>query len=135
LVGGTLGGQFGLEKFKVGSASDPRPDIFPGGTNNSLIFGPSMDLHLAYYDSMAKNLKYAHRLVNGQWSAPVTVDVTPYAGTALSISVTGKDEPEIAYHDGINHALKLARTTDFGKTWSIRTIDSNGTPGCILRWS
>ncbi|HEX3355729.1 MAG TPA: delta-60 repeat domain-containing protein, partial [Tepidisphaeraceae bacterium] len=131
LVGGgpKTGSGFEIEKFQVGNASDPLPNVFPGGTANSLKLDKDMGLHLAYFDANSKTLKYAYRAINGQWSAPVTVDSTPYAGTYLSLAVDSNDQPAIAYFDAEHGDLKFANSTNLGKTWKTQTIDSKGSTG------
>lgn len=131
LVGGApqVGTGLEIEKFKVGSLSDQRADVFANGTINDLVRGPSGTVHLAYYDQSNHVLKYARRLVNGQWSSPTTVDASPFSGDFLSIAFDSNNNPSIAYHDGFNGDLKYAKSSDGGNTWSKQTVDSSGSTG------
>jgi uncharacterized delta-60 repeat protein len=131
LIGGSpqTGSGFEIEKFQVGNIHDPLPNLFPGGTANSLKLDKDMGLHLTYFDANSKSLKYAYRAVNGLWSAPVTVDSTQFAGTYLSLAVDDNDQPSIAYFDAIHGDLKFASSTNLGKTWKLQTIDSKGSTG------
>src|SRR5205814_2168012 len=47
---------------------------FPQASDNDLAYDPSGNLHVAYYDAAAKNLKSVTQTPGGQWSQPVTID-------------------------------------------------------------
>jgi uncharacterized delta-60 repeat protein len=129
LIGGSAypTNSFEVEKFEVGSASDPRPDEFANGTVNDVVKDANGNLYLAYYDASTTHLIYAHRHPSGVWDTPVVLDKNPKAGQYISIDVTHKGNPGIAYYDGTNGDLKLAQFT--GKSWKFEIVESKGNVG------
>src|SRR5205807_6811927 len=62
---------------------------FSAGSDNDLAYDAQGNLHLAYYDSAAKNLKYVEQTTNGSWSAAMTVDAgSPDIGRQVSLAVS-----------------------------------------------
>jgi len=118
-----------LERFSAGSASDPRPDEFKDGQSNDLVRDASGALHVAFFDAGVKRLKYARRLVNGQWDATVTVDSGINSGIFVSLSINSLDQPSIAYFDGNAGNLRYAKSADNGKTWASELVESKGSTG------
>jgi uncharacterized delta-60 repeat protein len=138
LYGGTFSPNMSIEvgKLDSGNADDPRPDDFIGGENNSIAEDSTGGLHLAYYDALAKNLKYAYRDPQGIWSPTVVVDAAPYSGQYVSIALRADNIPAIAYYCGSTGDLKYASTTN-RVAWSTQTVESAGTVGLYasLRFS
>jgi hypothetical protein len=92
-----------------------------------MVYDPAGALHVAYYDTAARTLKYTARSATGNWDPAVTLDATPYAGAELSIALDATGRPAVAYYDGTNRDLKFAQKTRRG--WTIQTLDSAGTVG------
>src|SRR4051812_49834327 len=65
-------------------------------------------LHVAYYDRINGDLRYARKDGNGAWSR-FLVDAQGNVGTYTSIAAESNGTVHIAYRDETNHALKLAR--------------------------
>jgi uncharacterized delta-60 repeat protein len=129
LIGGTTSdANIEIAKFDKGNVGDARPDNFTGGENNAMIEDASGGLHLAYYDVVANNLKYAYRDPRGMWSPTVVVDSTPYSGQYVSIALKSNNIPGIAYFCGNTGDLKYASTTN-KTSWSLQTVESAGSVG------
>jgi hypothetical protein len=79
-------------------------------------------LHVAYYDSVKQNLKYATRAVNGTWSPITAVDAGTGAGVQLALALDSQGRPAVAYYDASLKGLKYAQRV--GSKWSIATIDA-----------
>lgn len=134
LAGGSTGSdaasasdEFEIAEYKVGKATDPRPDQFPNARANDIYKDLEGGLHMAYYDASTTHLEYVYRAPNGLWNAPVTVDSSPDAGQYVSIAVNSKGNPGIAYFDGNAGDMKLAEFN--GKKWVISDVDSKGSVG------
>ncbi len=130
LYGGTSSTDSAIElgELQVGNVNDPRPDNFIGGENNSMVEDSAGGLHLAYYDSIANDLKYAYRDPQGIWSPTIVVDSTPYAGEYVSIALRNDNIPAIAYYAANTSDLKYATTAN-RTSWRTQTVDSPGTVG------
>ncbi len=130
LYGATAAAGTSIEvgKLDKGNAGDPRPDNFTGAENNAMIEDSNGGLHLAYYDIVANNLKYAYRNPQGIWSPAVVVDSTPYSGQYVSIALKSNNIPGIAYFCGNTGDLKYASTTN-RTSWTTQTIESAGSVG------
>src|SRR5258707_2742176 len=66
-------------------------------------------LHVAYYDSVKQNLKYATRAANGTWSSITTVDAGTGAGVQLALALDSQGRPAVAYYDAAQKGLKYAQ--------------------------
>jgi hypothetical protein len=84
-------------------------------------------LHVAYYDTATRTLKYTARSASGKWDPAVTVDATRDTGKELSIAIDAAGRPGIAYYDSAGRDLKYASKGK--RTWSIATVDAAGTVG------
>lgn len=132
LVGGAGGAGYGSDsyvvgQFDAGSVSDARPDEFLNARANDIVRDGEGGLHLAYYDAAAKVLKYAYRAPNGVWNSAITIDNKPNAGQYVSIDVSSKNLPGIAYFDGTNGDLKL--TVFNGSKWTYYSVETKGSTG------
>jgi uncharacterized delta-60 repeat protein len=130
LYAGTFSPNASIEVGKIdpGNVHDPRPDNFIGGENNSIAEDSAGGLHLAYYDALAKDLKYAYRDPQGIWSPAVVVDSAAYSGQYVSMALRSDNVPAIAYYCGSTGDLKYATTTN-GIAWTTQTVESAGTIG------
>lgn len=106
------------------STNVPGNGIYP-----SLQVDDAGNLHLAFYDSKAKVLKYAF-LSNRSSSWTVeTVDSTPNTGLYPSLILDSNGLVHISYYDEGNSALKYA-TGQFGE-WHTYQVDNDGNVGLI----
>src|SRR5690242_1467572 len=74
----------------------------------AMVYDSAGTLHVAYYDTASRTLKYTARSASGKWDPAVTVDATPSAGAELSIAIDGTGRPGIAYYDAGGRDLKYA---------------------------
>ena len=101
---------------------------FSAGSDNDLAYDAAGNLHLAYYDSSAKNLKYVVQSPNGNWSTPVTVDAgSPDVGQDVSLAVSAGGRAGIAYYDAVNADLKFA--INVRGMWRVSVVNSKGVTG------
>src|SRR5947209_7997768 len=61
----------------------------------AMAYDSAGDLHVAYYDTAARNLKYAERDAAGTWSTVSTVDSGPQVGSSLAIAIDSSGETAI----------------------------------------
>jgi hypothetical protein len=131
LIGGRPeGGSAAYELVKIddGKIDAARPDQFADARGNDLVRDPLGGLHLTFFDTVTRVLKYAYRAPNGLWNAPVTVDDTPESGHYLSIAVDANGRPGIAYFDGDMGDLKFAFSPSDGR-WTTQLIEGLGIVG------
>jgi hypothetical protein len=98
------------------------------GNNNgniSMTVDSSDIVHIAYYDNVNKDLKYATN-VGGTWNN-VTVDSAGDVGLGMSITFDANNKLHVSYYDSTNTSLKYA--TNAGGGWSYSTMDNNGNVG------
>ena len=81
--------------------------------------------HIAYYDVLNKNLKYATK-VSGAWVASIVDDVGD-VGRFAAIAVDSSNSVHISYFDLDNDYLKYA--TNATGSWVKSTVDSTGNIG------
>jgi hypothetical protein len=86
-----------------------------------LVYDAAGVLHVAYYDTVAQNLKYATREADGTWSPTTTVDGGIGAGVQLSLALDSHGVPGVAYYDAAQKDLKYARLS--GSKWAVATVD------------
>jgi len=107
---------------QITTASDGTFSYNLGGTDvgqfTSTVVDPSGTQHIAYYDAVAGNLKYA-KGSGSSWTYQ-TVDATGDVGKYTSIALTTSNTPVISYYDASNGDLKLATFT--GVVWSTQTV-------------
>jgi hypothetical protein len=103
--------------------------VVPGtnGSSNGIAYDAAGRLHLAYYDEVAKNLKYAVRSAAGVWGGITTVDGGFMAGQFVSLSLDSLGRAGIAYYDANNADLKYAHFN--GASWDVQTVDAQFTTG------
>ncbi|HYO10740.1 MAG TPA: choice-of-anchor D domain-containing protein [Tepidisphaeraceae bacterium] len=106
-----------------------RPDLGKNGNANDMAYDKQGNLHFAYYDAVAKNVRYAVRSASsGTWSAVQTVDTTgDDVGGWLSIALDSSDKVGIAYFDGSRGDLRYATLAN--GAWDITTVDSKNSTG------
>jgi hypothetical protein len=105
-----------LEERKLLSGALPN-----AGAGAAMAYDAGGVLHVAYYDAVAQNLKYATRGSNGAWSPTTTVDSGIGAGLQLSLALDSQRHPGVAYYDAAQKDLKYARLA--GNHWTTATVD------------
>jgi len=83
-------------------------------------------IHIAYYDSSNRDLKYARGKAGGAWVV-TTVDSAGEVGQYTALDLDAANRPHIAYYDNTNHDLRYAYFN--GSFWTIQTVDSEGYVG------
>lgn len=76
------------------------------GAFNSVAMGPGNRLHVAYYDAVGQNLRYARKDPGGVWELRL-LDAIGNVGTHTSIAVDTSSGIHVAYRDESNGDLKL----------------------------
>jgi hypothetical protein len=94
-------------------------------TASSLVLDAANQPHIAYYDCMSGDLKYA-RWTGDAWSTRV-VDSDTNVGTSASLALTSQDHPHIVYYDVVNKDLKYAFFTS--QAWEILVVDTEDDAG------
>jgi len=79
--------------------------------------------HVAYYDYLSEELKYAYQDASG-WHVEV---VDEQGGRYLSLALDGNGYPHLSYYDDVNGDLKYAYGDALG--WHLKTIDGAGEVG------
>jgi hypothetical protein len=127
----TYGMSVAISPVKVVPAPTPNPIpatfTGAGATDAKIAYDPYGRLHVAYYDGIAKNLKYAMRNADGTWNNVTTVDASSFAGTQLSIAIDPYGQPGIAYYDAGTTHLKYAHFN--GSAWTVSVVDAVGVTG------
>jgi hypothetical protein len=84
-------------------------------------------IHVAYYDSISKSLRYANN-TTGVW-VPLVVDSSAGGdvGTYASLAIDSKNNMHISYYDRVNGDLKYAANTSGG--WVVTVVDFAGDVG------
>ena len=103
-------------------------EIATAGNGNDLAYDPDGVLHITYYDAIERTLKYVTRDTSGGVSTAQIID--PHdadLGGYVSLAVDSRSRPAVAYFDGSAGDLRYAHFN--GETWSIETIDSQGSVG------
>ena len=99
-----------------------RPNVGANGNDNGIAYDSSGVLHFAYYDTVAKTVKYATRSTSGAWSAVQTVDTSGAdVGGHLSLALDATGRPAIAYFDGSGGDLRYAVLQ--GTHWDVQVVD------------
>ncbi|MGE5610446.1 MAG: hypothetical protein ACM359_14435 [Bacillota bacterium] len=85
---------------------------YPNGTDNDIAFDSQGNLHIAYYDTSTKELKYAIRHADGYWFKEQTIDSGLAGGEGdggrqISIAIDKSDRPGVAYVGYENGTKKL----------------------------
>jgi hypothetical protein len=109
----------------VPPAAPPAPGA--KGSTNGIAYDASGNLHFAWYDEAAKNLKYAVRSAAGVWGEVTTVDAGQNAGQYISIAIDKDGRAGIAYFDARSADLKYAHFN--GTSWDVMTADARNTTG------
>jgi subtilisin family serine protease len=119
----TLTGTYRIDLHK---SNIPQPPSLVG-TASDIAFDSSGNLHVVYYDSAGRTLRYLTRSTSGIWSNARIVDKGVLANGNLSLAVERKGTVGVAYFDAKNQDLKYAQLK--GSAFSITRIDSKGTVG------
>lgn len=101
---------------------------FDHASSNAMAMDSGGKLYVAYYDTSAKNLKYAIREANGAWSTTAgTIDAgsapsgfTPDVGLSVSMDLDSAGNPGVAYTDSVNADLKYAHWN--GSGWDVQIV-------------
>jgi hypothetical protein len=102
-------------------------DATTNGQYTDIKYDAKGNLHMAYYDDVAKDLKYAVRDTHGNWSPIQTIDNTLEAGVDASMAIAPNGTIGIAYSDSHVGDLKYAQFD--GTNWTIQTVDTKGSTG------
>ncbi len=94
---------------------------------NAMAWDSKGQLHVAYFDRTARDLKYTVRDAAGHWSIVQTVDTGLDCGVYMSMALDSQGNPGIAYFDGYHGDLKYAHLTN--GAWQTETVDSKGSVG------
>ncbi len=98
------------------------------GNGNSLAVDHFGITHFAYYDSLAKTMRYSTRSTSGIWSNLQTIDNSlPFQGYYLSMDVDKFGRPSVAYFDGTHGDLKYGHFD--GIRWAIESVDIKNSTG------
>jgi hypothetical protein len=122
----------GQLKLVVGAeGSFGAPQILDGGLGSScgsdLAVDGSGDLHVAYYDSTKKVLKYIGQ-ASGVFGQPLVLDSSGVVGSYNAIAATPAGDLWVAYYDFTNLDLRVIRRR--AKAWGQpETVDSAGHVG------
>src|SRR5215218_5485849 len=116
----------GLESRQLMSAGPAT--IANAGPNDAVFDENTQVLHVVYYDTQTKALKYQGFNDDGTASAVTTIDSTGDTGQYLSMVGDSTGVLHTAYYDVHNGDLKYARR-DLAGVWSTQTIDSRNTVG------
>jgi hypothetical protein len=100
------------------------PDI---GQHSSIVTDSTGAVHIAYYDAMNKDLKYATKPSGGSWSI-FTIDSSGDVGQYTSIVVNSTGAVHVSYYDVTNVDLKHA-WKPYGGSWQKETVHSTGFVG------
>ena len=105
------------------------PSALPHGTvNDSVYDAATKTLHVVYYDTADRSLKYQSFGDDGSSIATQTVDSSGNVGAFLSMTEDQDGVLHAAYYDANNGDLKYARR-DLSGAWSTSVIDSKNTVG------
>ncbi len=92
------------------------------GSTSSIATDSSGNVHISYYDSTNKDLKYITN-ASGIWVVSI-IDSAGDVGSYSSIAVDSNNKVHIVYYDYSNNDLKYAENV--ADSWIITTIDPNG---------
>ena len=102
-------------------------DSITNGQYADIKYDTKGNLHLAYYDDVARDLKYAVRDTHGSWSPIQTIDNTFEAGVDASMAIADNGTIGIAYSSSNVGDLKYAFFD--GTNWTTQTVDARGSTG------
>lgn len=103
-------------------------EVATAGNGNDVAFDRDGVLHIVYYDSIERNLKYVTRGTDGGISSPIAIDVSGNdVGGYVSIDVDDHSRPAVAYFDGTSGDLRFAHFN--GQSWDVEIVDSRGSVG------
>jgi hypothetical protein len=91
-------------------AVDRTPGASVGSALSLAIHPASGRLHVAYYDATHGDLKYARKDATGSWTRRL-LDAVGDVGSHVSMTLDAAGEIAVAYRDGSQGVLKLARGT------------------------
>jgi hypothetical protein len=100
---------------------------FDPASSNAIAMDSNGKLYVAYYDTSAKNLKYAIREANGTWSVSAgTLDASSAdVGLSVAMDLDSSGNPGVVYTDSYNADLRYAHWN--GSGWDKQTV--GGTTG------
>jgi hypothetical protein len=105
------------------------PAALANGAANDAVFDPATHtLHVVYYDTASRTLKYQGFKDDGTKTGMTTVDGSADVGLYLSMAEDSTGQLHVAYYDAQNGDLKYARR-DLAGVWSTQTVDSKNTVG------
>jgi hypothetical protein len=103
-------------------------EIATAGNGNDIAYDADGVLHAVYYDSVARNLKYVTRDLDGAISDPQIIDTSGNdVGGYVSLAIDSHGRAGVAYFDGTAGDLRFAHFN--GATWDISVVDAPGSVG------
>jgi hypothetical protein len=99
------------------------------GSDASIAYDSTGQLHMAFYSPTTGNLYYTVRGTNGLWSPVQLVDNSALTGLNPSLALDSNGNPGIAYFDESAGTLKYAYLDPTAHSWQVQTVDSSGTVG------
>ena len=110
-----------------GDGDDDDDDSTDVGQHTSIGVEADGRVHISYYASTGRNLKYATRSGTGSWTTR-TVDTNGDVGKYSSIAIDGLGRVYISYYDESNKDLRYASQFILG-FWATEAVDSAGDVG------
>ena len=107
-----------------GDDDDDATDV---GQYTSLALGTGGAVHISYYATTDRNLKYATRQGSGPWAVR-SVDTGGDVGKYTSLAIDPKGAVHISYYGESDKDLLYATKVD-SSTWVTETVESNGDVG------
>ena len=119
-----VGGQWLVETVDGDGDDDDDADV---GQHTSLALGPSGAVHISYYSSTGRNLKYATRRDGDAWEVQ-TVDSAGDVGKYTSLALDPDDTVHISYYGESDKDLLYA-TNFLGIFWVTEVVESQDDVG------
>lgn len=122
-----------VTEIDAGKIGDARPDNLPAASVIDTAADGNGGLHVAFFDTASKSLKYDYRNAQGYWSGVRSIDLGAGAGAAISIDTfinsKGRTQVAVAYYDANAGDLKLATSSTNGRKWATQTVATKGLVG------
>lgn len=95
---------------------------------SSMAYDAAGTLHVAYFDDVARTLKYMKQSPAGAWSEAVTVDSSSSdVGRMPSLALDAAGRPGVAYFDAVGEDLRFAYHD--GSAWTTVAVETRDSVG------